>query len=328
MIRAAVSAAVILAAPAAVILAASAAGAFELALPIDCTLGQTCFIQQYMDRDPGAGVSDFTCGPLAYDGHEGTDFALPTLAAMRAGVTVRAAAAGRVVGLRDAMPDIAMNAPGAPALDGRDCGNGVLIDHGDGWQTQYCHMKRGSILVAEGQEVATGDPLGLVGLSGRTEFPHLHLSLRRNGQDIDPFDSDGTLACGGPPDDPLWADPIAYRPGGILEAGLATAVPAFEAIKDGLPPVASLPTDAPALVVWAHVFGGRAGDRVEFRLSGPGGSVLDHAEPLDRTQARLFRAAGRRMPAGGWSRGDYAAEVTLWRDGAVLERRTVAWRID
>ena len=60
------------------------AGAFDLAFPADCTLGQDCYIQQYHDHDPGPEATDYTCGPLSYDGHDGTDIALPTRAAMAA----------------------------------------------------------------------------------------------------------------------------------------------------------------------------------------------------------------------------------------------------
>ena len=34
----------------------------RLAFPVACVLGETCYIQQYMDRDPGPGARDFTCG--------------------------------------------------------------------------------------------------------------------------------------------------------------------------------------------------------------------------------------------------------------------------
>ncbi len=54
----------------------------------------------------------------------------------------------------------------------------MLIDHDGGWQTQYCHMKKGSIRVREGDAGAVGTPLGEVGLSGMTEFPHVHFTVR------------------------------------------------------------------------------------------------------------------------------------------------------
>ena len=64
----------------------------QLAFPLDCTLGQDCHIQQYMDQDPSAAARDYRCSGLTYDGHKGTDFALPDRAALSREVAVRAAA--------------------------------------------------------------------------------------------------------------------------------------------------------------------------------------------------------------------------------------------
>ena len=150
---------------------ATPAGAIDLALPADCTLGDTCYIQQYFDHDPGPGAQDFTCGGLSYDGHDGTDIALPSRAAMAAGVAVLAAAAGTVTGTRDGLADF------APVVPGKECGNGVIIDHGQGWQTQYCHMKQGSITVHPGDSVTSGTPLGRIGQTGLADFPQLHPTL-------------------------------------------------------------------------------------------------------------------------------------------------------
>ena len=78
----------------ALMLAAAPATARDpiLSLPVDCTLGDDCFILQYADADPGRGAADYTCGPMSYDGHKGTDFAVPSFAAMAEGVDVIAAA--------------------------------------------------------------------------------------------------------------------------------------------------------------------------------------------------------------------------------------------
>lgn len=303
---------------------AAPAGAFDLGWPVDCTLGADCRIQNYVDRDPGPGIADFTCGPLSYDGHDGTDIALPTLADMEQGVNVLAAAPGRVRGIRDGMPDISIRDPAAPPLDGRDCGNGVAIVHDGGWETQYCHMRQGSIAVREGDVVQVGTVLGQIGLSGNTEFPHLHLAVRKDGAELDPFEPDGDPACGasGPG---LWATSPAYIPGGLIDIGIATAVPEYAAIQAGLRDEA-ISTDAPALVIWAYYFGPRAGDVLDLRVKGPGGEVTGDAITLDRTQALAFRATGRRLRVA-LPAGNYVGTATLSRDGAELGRMAVDFAV-
>jgi len=297
-----------------------------LTLPIDCRLGEDCHIQQFVDRDPGPGAADFRCGPLSYDGHRGTDFALPTRADLAPGVTVLAAAPGRVIGIRDGMDDILQTGPDAPDVTGRECGNGVVIDHGDGWQTQYCHMARGSVSVVEGQAVVAGQPIGTVGLSGQTQFPHLHLTVRRNGEIVDPFAPMDAATCDPAPEDSLWLTVPAYQPGALIGAGFSTSVPDYDAIKAGLPE-AVLDRDAP-LVLWGYLFGGQAGDVLRIAAEGPRGAAFAHDVTLERTQAQLFRAFGRRAPAGGWPAGPYRGTLTLIRGGAVIDETVVTGRID
>lgn len=299
------------------------AGAFELGLPIACTLGSDCHIQNHFDRDPGPGVADLACGHLTYNGHDGTDFALDDLAAMQAGVAVLASAPGTVTGTRDGMADIVISDSAAPPLEGRDCGNGVVVDHGGGWQTQYCHLKRGSITVRTGDVVETGTQLGLVGLSGNTEFPHVHIAVRKDGVAIDPFAPEAAApSCGAPTDDQLWATPIAYDPFGFTGAGFSTAVPEWQAVKDGLDSPETLPPDAPALVFWAAYFGPKQGDTLTLTITGPGGEVFRQDVAIDRTQAVAFRAGGKRTPAGGWAPGAYTGEAVMTRDGVELGRQS------
>src|SRR5262249_35663984 len=59
-----------------VLLLATTATAFELGLPIDCEVGRSCVIQNYVDHDPSPNARDYQCGTLTYDGHNGTDFRL------------------------------------------------------------------------------------------------------------------------------------------------------------------------------------------------------------------------------------------------------------
>jgi hypothetical protein len=299
---------------------ASPAGAFELAFPADCSLGETCYIQQYVDHDPGPGAQDFSCGGLSYQGHDGTDIALPSAAAMAAGVNVLAAAAGTVKGARDGIADF------APLVPGKECGNGVLLDHGDGWQTQYCHMKQGSVAVQLGETVGIGRVLGQIGQSGMAEFPHLHLAVRQNGQNLDPFAPETLTSCGASGDD-LWQAPIAYQPGGLLSVGMADAVPDYAAIKAGLTSP-DLPATAPALVIWTYLFGARPGDAILFEITGPEGRVIAERVVLEKAQALAFRAVGKRLKTAAWPAGHYQGEAVLLRDGVELGRKGLAINVE
>ena len=63
-------------------------------------------------------------------------------------------------------------------------GKTVLVDHGNGLITMYCHLKR--IDVQTGETVNKGQRLGLSGQTGRASGPHLHWSVVLNGTMVDP----------------------------------------------------------------------------------------------------------------------------------------------
>ena len=144
-----------------------------------------CFIQNYVDVDPEHGGQDCYAHSRSYEQHKGTDFRV-SYDAMLAGVDVLAAAEGTVLRTRDGMND-AFFQNGMIDVEGRECGNGVIIDHGDGWQTQYCHLKKDSVRVVQGDVVKAGSVLGQVGLSGRTEFSHVHFQVTCRGEIVCPF---------------------------------------------------------------------------------------------------------------------------------------------
>lgn len=293
----------------------------RLISPIDCDLTGPCHIQQYVDRDPTDAARDFSCGTLSYDGHKGTDFALPTRAMIADGIVVRASAAGTVAGKRDGMDDTGFSAKTADQIANRECGNGVLLIHPGGWETQYCHLRKGSVSVSAGQEVEVGQALGEVGMSGRAQFPHVHISVRRDGKVIDPFDPAGATACGAPPAYSLWATPLAVRPGGIIQVGTSESIPDFTAIKAGEVPSAT--ADGEAIVFWSYLFGTRADDVLRLSLTGPEGFEVRRDFTFERAQAQSFRAIGRKSSSSVWPSGTYAGSADLLRNGALIERKEI-----
>jgi hypothetical protein len=220
------------------------------------------------------------------------------------------------------VPDVPSGSPSPPDVSGRECGNGVVIQREDGWTLQYCHLRQGSVRVAEGQRVRPGEVLGRIGLSGETQFPHLHLTVRDPaGRVIDPFDArPQNAACTLEDTETLWADPIAYAPGGVLGGGFLDRLPEYGEVRAGTAAASALPADAPALVFWGHFFGVRKGDRLELSLLAPDGSTVAETEHvMDRNRATEFRAVGRNA-RGAWPAGAYRGTAVLRRAGGVVDR--------
>jgi len=94
--------------------------------------------------------------------HSGIDIAAP------AGTPVRAPAPARVLGV------------GEYFFNGRT----VFLDHGLGLVSMYCHLS--AVHVQPGQELARGEPLGEVGMTGRVTGPHLHWAVSLNDSRVDP----------------------------------------------------------------------------------------------------------------------------------------------
>lgn len=63
-------------------------------------------------------------------------------------------------------------------------GNTVLIDHGQGLISMFCHLSK--INVEKGQHIQQGEILGLVGKTGRVTGPHLHWGMSLNNARVDP----------------------------------------------------------------------------------------------------------------------------------------------
>jgi murein DD-endopeptidase MepM/ murein hydrolase activator NlpD len=104
--------------------------------------------------DPFTGRSAF---------HRGLDFAGP------AGAEVVAVASGVVTYSKERF----------------GYGKCVEINHGNGYVTRYAHNQR--VLVQAGDTVQKGQPIALIGSTGRSTGPHLHFEVLKQGRAVDPM---------------------------------------------------------------------------------------------------------------------------------------------
>lgn len=70
--------------------------------------------------------------------------------------------------------------------DGNAAGYGehIRIDHGYGYVSLYAHLSKYNVRV--GQKVKRGDIIGFVGNTGRSQAPHLHYEVLKDGEHINP----------------------------------------------------------------------------------------------------------------------------------------------
>ena len=304
-------------------LSSAASSPPALAIPIDCLLGPNCQIQNYADDSLGPAVADFACGARTYDGHKGTDFRIRDQAQMKTGVAVIAAADGVVKAVRDGMDDVSIRGIDAQTVTGRECGNGVVLDHGNQWVTQYCHMRRGSLRVKQGQKLSQGAVLGEVGLSGFTEFAHVHFEVRHGAAIVNPFTGQtlGATKCGSKTAT-LWSQSsiahLGYQPAAFLDSGFASAPISIQDVEQAKPPPPN--RGSSALVAFVRILGVRAGDIETLTVTSPGKKIMAVKGPiaLEKGKAQWISFAGRKRTDPQWQPGIYTARYSLKRSGTML----------
>jgi hypothetical protein len=195
-----------------------------------------------------------------------------------------------------------------------------VLRHGVDWETQYSHLQRGSLLVQPGDTVKRGDPLGKIGLSGNTEFPHVHFEVRYRGKPIDPFVGFTRGNACGPGEAPLWSKEamraLEYRPTGLLQTGFLSNAPERNSFAEGLPVAQELSTSAPALVFAAEIYGAQKGDIVQMQILDPKGeTVATKKKQIPGNKARWASYLGRKRPKDDWRPGTYSASYLLTRPG-------------
>jgi hypothetical protein len=230
-------------------------------------------ISNYVDHDlayPGS-LLDWNCGKRTYDlssgyNHGGIDiFLWPFVWNMMEdeAVSIVAAAPGTIIGKDDGEPDHQCAMGSAPW-------NAVYIEHADGTEAWYGHMKAGSLTtLGIGATVAAGTFLGFVGSSGSSTGPHLHFELHdASGSVIDAYN--GPCNTTGS----LWTTPRPYNESQVNTLMTHFAPPGF-APCPGRDTINARDTFAPGSKIYfaAYYHDQLAGQNTVYSILRPDGST-------------------------------------------------------
>ena len=197
------------------------------------------------------------------------------------------------------------------AVKNIECGNGIVIDHGNGWEAQYCHLRNGSVVVKPGTVVKAGTQLGMVGTSGLSSFPHVHLSVRYQGEIVDPFVGVNVKSGCNVPRNSIWEEPLSYKPTGIIRSGFATVAPTMDDLWSGKFYDTVLAGNSAALIFWVQIYGVLPGDKEHYQLFAPNGErVIDNKKEMKSARKTWMGYVDKRnnsqsLPIGKW-RGEYS----------------------
>lgn len=160
------------------------------------------YINSFADQDNSSDFTDFNCLDKGFNGHMGTDFYLyphPWYLQENDYVEVIASTPGTIIYKEDGLWDENCSAGGE--------GNTVTVMHEDGSSIIYTHMKSGSLTAKEvGDSVEQGEFLGMVGSSGYSFSPNLHIECYNENMNlVDPFEG----MCNDAPNS-LWQDQLPH----------------------------------------------------------------------------------------------------------------------
>jgi Peptidase family M23/FG-GAP-like repeat len=142
-------------------------------------LWQDLVVGNFVDLGNGSAPLDYECSDFTYIGHNAHDSSIAGFREQAIGVPVFAVLAGIVTATHDGEFDQNTTMGSRPV-------NYVDIDHGNGYVTQYLHLRKNSVSVSVGQSIAAGTQIGLTGSSGSSTWPHLHFASFHDGVAFEP----------------------------------------------------------------------------------------------------------------------------------------------
>jgi Peptidase family M23 len=180
-------------------------------------------------------------------------------------------------------------------------------------------MREGSIAVKAGDEVATGDRLGLIGFSGEAAFPHVHVTVRKDGKEVDPFSANDMTDCKAV-DRSLWSTSaqktLAYKGSELLQLAWAPRIYEDAEVESGKLSEFQ-PGQWSALVLFAEVINLYKDDVMSLTVTLPDQKPVVNSVVMKNNRAVQRLYAGKKIK-GSLPHGIYTGRFELKRGDVVV----------
>lgn len=279
------------------------AKAIEFGFPVACQVMGNCWITNHVDLDDRIGrTDDYMCGEKATDNNRSTHISLGSINAMENNIPVIAAADGVI--------EFSGN-------QGGFCGYRILIQHDDGWESNYCHLKPGTLQHNAGDTIKRGEIIAAVGMSGQADWPRLSFATTRNGMVFDPFSGRTSIEGCSATTNPLWIDGMnpPYEPAAVVGAGFTIGHVTNNEIMAGTAEIATaISTQTPQLSLWSLMMNLRTGDKIHMSITTPAGRILNEMEQTIDTDTPRYPLYFSTLRKGFlWDAGEYQGVIKITR---------------
>jgi hypothetical protein len=298
--------------------------------PIKCKFGKDCFIQKYVDHGKDKAIFDYGCNVRTSNDFDGTLFRLRHSKMIKENVPVLAATSGQI-------SRICVN----PKSDDANCpvqmmqemGDHIVINHNNGWQTYYGHLKTGSVKVKVGEYVKTSQQIASVGSRKKDGLPVLDFRTLFNGYTIDPFV--GTVEFENCHHDiaPIWSkksfNQMKYKDVDIIIGTFSDKEPIHDNVITGYNEIESINPELEKFSFWVEVLGTKKGDREKIEIiDNDGNTVASNVIKLKTANDRHIARLTANKPFEGWNSGLYTAYYTLLRNDRyiVVYRKEIGFK--
>lgn len=279
-----------------------------------------------VDHDPSMNnnLRDYNCSGRTYDwasgNHAGTDYVYWPYGWRQMdemNMEIVAAADGVIINKRDGYNDHMC------ANNGNSNWNGIVIEHADGSDTWYWHMKTGSLTDKEiGETVTAGEYLGAAGSSGSSNYPHLHFQvMSANNTVIDPYAGPCNSMNG---EDSWWLEQEDFLVPAVNRVSTHSSLAEF--YQCPVPEITYERTDfsnGDSIVFKIYFKDIENGDPVSHRLIQPNGSVYQTWD-WNCSWPDFYptaNAAWYNVISAAWPEGDWRFEVDFAGDTHVSHFR-------